>query len=184
MRSKQVRRIRRPIFVACEGKSEAGYIKWFNHLAGIQDVPVHITARDMKGGGAASILEKAIKFLMNSSGGMSVYRKKYLLLDYDTSANSRHDLDRTKWLAQQHSFGIIWQHICHECFLLKHFSETENRNPSIAVDCQDALLGVWPAYRKGLDATKYEERMTNEHLNRARGNLPELDAFLNEIGWN
>ena len=143
-----------------------------------------MTARNMKGGGAAKILEKAIRFLTNSADSSTVYRKKYLLLDYDISANSRHDLDRTVRLAQQHSFGIIWQYVCHECFLLKHFPETENRNPLIAEDCEDALLGVWPTYRKGLDATKYEERMTNEHLDRARANLPDLDAFLNDIGWN
>ena len=87
-------------------------------------------------------------------------------------------------VAEKHLFGIVWQQICHECFLLKHFAETENRNPPNASACENALRGVWPAYRKGIDATEYERQLSLEHLARARGNLPDLDAFLNDIGWN
>ena len=125
-----------------------------------------------------------MRFLRGSIGGSRTYRGKYLILDRDFAVNSRQELDRAVQIAARHSFGIVWQQGCHECFLLKHFSETENRNPPNAKACESALFGVWPDYRKGLDAIEYESRLTIESLARARGNLPELDAFLNDIGWN
>ena len=179
-----VRRVKRPIFVACEGKSETGYIRWLNRLADAQGVPVALTAHDMKGGTPADIADRAVRFLRGSIGGPRTYRGKYLFLDSDLAVNSRQQLDRAVQIAKKHSFLIVWQHICHECFLLKHFARTEQLGPSTADDCYRVLLVVWPGYRKGLDATEYGQQLSLDHLVRARGNLPDLDAFLNEIGWN
>lgn len=178
------RRIKRAIYVACEGKSETGYVRWLNRLADAHGVPVAFTARDMKGGAPTAIVDNAMRFLRGNAGGSRIYRGKYLILDSDIALISQHELDRAKQIAEKHSFGIVWQQVCHECFLLKHFSQTERLNPSIANECSRALLGVWPAYRKGMDATEYEKHLSIEHLARGRGNLPELDAFLNDIGWN
>ena len=180
----RLRRVKRPIYVACEGKSETGYIRWLNRLADAHGVPVALTAHDMKGGAPTEIAKKAIRFLRGSIGGPKTYRGKYLILDRDPSVNSRQVLDRAMQMAEKHSFGIVWQRICHECFLLKHFSQTERLNPSTADGCSRALLGVWPEYCKGMDATDYERQLSTDKLARARGNLPELDAFLNDIGWN
>ena len=179
-----LRRIKRAIYVACEGKSEVGDVRWLNRLADFQGVPVAFTAHNMRGGAPADIAERAIRFLRGSIGGPRVYRGKYLFIDSDLAVNSRQELDRAAQIAEKFSFGIVWQQVCHECFLLKHFSETERLNPSTPDACSRALLGVWPAYRKGLDATEYERQLSLEHLARARGNLPDLDAFLNDIGWN
>ena len=166
------------------GGSEAGYIRWLNRMAAIQRVPVVFTARDMKGGDPVDIAERSIRFLRRSIGGPRTYRGKYLFLDRDLSVNSQQVLDQAVQIAERHSFRIFWQKICHEGFLLKHFSKTEHRNPPTAKACETALSGVWPDYRKGLDAIGYESRMKIENLARARGNLPDLDAFLNDIGWN
>ena len=179
-----VRRVKRPVYVACEGRSETGYIRWLNRLADAQGVPVALTAHDMKGGSPADIADRAARFLRGSIGGPRIYRGKYLFLDRDLTVNSRRDLDRAVQIAKKHSFRIVWQHICHECFLLKHFARTERLGPSTADDCYRALLVVWPGYRKGLDATEYERQLSLDHLARGRGNLPDLDAFLNDIGWN
>ena len=178
------RQFKRPVYVACEGKSEAGYIRWLNRLADARGVPIALTAQDMKGGAPAIIADKAIRFLQGSIGGPRIYRGKYLFLDRDLAVNSQRELDRAMQIAEKHLFGIVWQQVCHECFLLKHFSQTERLNPSTPDACSRALLGVWPAYRKGLDATEYERQLSFDHLARARGNLPDLDAFLNDIGWN
>ena len=178
------RQAKQPVFVACEGKSEHGYIRWLNRLAEDDGLFIALDPRDMKGGSAATILENAVRFLKRSAGRSRIYHKRYLFLDRDLSANTERDLNLVERKAERNGFGIIWQQICHECFLLKHFSETQNRNPSTANDCMDALNGIWPQYRKGLDAARYDSRMGMEDLIRARGNLPDLDAFLNDIGWN
>lgn len=178
------RRIKRAIYVACEGKSEVGYVRWLNRLADAKGVPVALTAHDMKGGAPAVIADSAIRFLRSGAGGLRTYRGKYLFLDSDLAVNTQNELDRAVQIVKKHSFGIVWQQVCHEWFLLKHFAGTEDRNPPTANSCEIALRSVWPTYRKGLDATKYERQLSLEHLARARGNLPELDAFLNDIGWN
>ena len=178
------RQIKRAIYVACEGKSEMGYVRWLNRLADAHGVPVALTAHDMKGGAPAAIAERAMRFLRGSIGGPRIYRGKYLFLDRDLAINSKQELDRAARIAEKHSFGVVWQHICHECFLLKHFADTEGRNPQNASACEVALHGVWSTYRKGMDATEYERQLSLDHLERARANLPDLDAFLNDIGWN
>ena len=179
-----VRQVKRPIFVACEGRSEVGYVRWLNRLADIQSVPVAFTAKDMKGGAPFAIADNAIRFLRGNAGGPRTYRGKYLFLDRDLTINSRQELNQAVQVANKHSFGIVWQQICHECFLLKHFPRTEKLNPSTAEGCIHALFGVWPSYQKGLGAMEYERNLSLDHLGRARSNLPDLDAFLNDIGWN
>ena len=137
----------------------------------------------MRGGGAGKIADRAARALLRSAGGPALYDKRYLLLDRGRSARYRQEIEQARQIAGKHSFSIIWQPICHECFLLKHFAGTEDRNPPDASACEAALLTVWPAYRKGLDATEYEREISIEHLARARANLPELEAFLIDIGW-
>ena len=105
-------------------------------------------------------------------------------MDRGAGAKVRQEIKEAEQIAKKNSFLIIWQHLCHECFLLRHFAETENRNPPTASACEGVLLNVWPDYRKGLDATAYERHLSLDHFARARSNLPELDAFLNDIGWN
>ena len=183
MRKQKFRRIKRPIFIACEGKSELGYVRWLNRLADAEGVAVSITGRDMKGGGAGKIADRAARALHRSAGGPAMYYRRYLLLDCSRSTRYRPEMERARLIARKNSFSIIWQRICHECFLLKHFAETEDRDPPDAGACEAALLDVWPAYRKGLDATGYEREISIEHLTRARANLPGLDAFLGDIGW-
>ena len=137
----------------------------------------------MKGGGAGKIADRAARALLQSAGGPAMYEKRYLLMDRGRSARYRQEVERARQIAEKHAFSIIWQPICHECFLLKHFAATEARNPPDASACEVALLAVWPAYRKGLDATEYEREISIEHLVRVRTNLPELEAFLIDIGW-
>lgn len=183
MRRRMHRRIKQPVFVACEGKSELGYVRWLNRLADAEGVPVSITGRDMKGGGAWKIADRAARALMRSAGGPAMYEKRYLLMDRSRSARNRGEIERACRIAEEHSFSVIWQPTCHECFLLKHFAPTQDLDPPDANACAAALLAVWPGYRKGLDATEYERRISIEHLARARANLPELEAFLADIGW-
>ncbi len=137
----------------------------------------------MKGGGAGKIADRAARALLRSAGGPAMYEKRYLLMDRSRGTRYRRDVERARQIAGKHSFSIIWQPICHECFLLKHFAGTEDRNPPDASACEAALLAVWSAYRKGLDATEYERELSVEHLVRARMNLPGLEAFLIDIGW-
>ena len=178
------RRIKRPIFVACEGKSELGYIRWLNRLAGARDVPIAISGRDMKGGDPEKMACKAVRVLQQVAGGPTTYLRRYLLLDCVRSAEARHKMERARRIAEENTISLIWQPICHECFLIKHFAETEDRKPPTAIACEATLRGVWPAYRKGLDATEYEKQLSIGHLSRARANLPDLDAFLKDIDWN
>ncbi|MDE0387608.1 MAG: hypothetical protein OXI75_02810 [Rhodospirillales bacterium] len=159
-------------------------MRWLNRLASIQDVPISINARDMKGGGPEIIANKAVRVLLRVAGGPAMYQTRYLFLDESGAVGVQQQVARAREIAKRNSFSMIWQPICHECFLLKHFLETVDRNPPSENECEAALLGVWPAYRKGMDATEYEKQMSAEHLVRARTKLADLDAFLKDINWN
>ena len=102
------RRIKRAIYVACEGKSETGYVRWLNLLADANGVPVAFTVQDMKGGAPTTIVKKAIRFLQRGAGGSRTYRGKYLFLDSDPAANFQHDLDRAAQIAEGHLNDIGW----------------------------------------------------------------------------
>ena len=96
----------------------------------------------MKGGGAGKIADRAARALLRSAGGPGMYEKRYLLMDRGRSARYREEIERARQIAGKHSFSIIWQPICHECFLLKHFARTEDRSPPDASACEAALLAV------------------------------------------
>lgn len=177
------RRLRHPVFVGCEGKSELGYVRWLNRLATFENIPVAITARNMKGGDPEAIAYGTVKSLRKIAGGPATFNKKYLFLDFFCNARTREKIKAARRIAKRNGISIMWQPICHECFLAKHFVETERRNPRTADECEATLRVVWPDYRKGLDATEYEKHLAVDNLVRARANLPELDAFLRDIGW-
>ena len=133
------RRIKRPIFVACEGKSELGYVRWLNSLAGARGVPIAINGQDMKGGGPEAIANKAVRVLLRRAGGPAMYKNRFLLMDDGHTAELRQQMDRAQKIAKKNLFSIIWQHMSHECFLLKHFAETEDRSPPAADVCRAVL---------------------------------------------
>ena len=101
------RRIKRPVFVACEGKSELGYVRWLNRLADAEGVPASKTGRDMKGGGAWKIADRAARALMRSAGGPAMYEKRYLLMDRGRSARYRQEIERACQIAEKHSFSLL-----------------------------------------------------------------------------
>ena len=87
--------------------------------------------------------------------GPAMYDRRYLLLDCSRTARYRRELERARLIARKNSFSIIWQRICHECFLLKQFDETEDRDPPDAGSCEPAGAGRVPRrYRLTLNGAR------------------------------
>jgi hypothetical protein len=87
-------------------------------------------------------------------------------------------------LATRKSLTLIWSEPCHEAFLVRHFDGYETHRPPTPREAERLLRMLWPGYRKGMDATRYEAMLTADHLTRVRTVEPHFDAFLDSMGWS
>ncbi len=106
-----------------------------------------------------------------------------LFLDADgLGQNNERDRNAMRF-AMERKFTLIWQHPCHEAFLLRHFQKTAKLRPPTTADAIEQLEKIWPSYYKGMDAFGYGNMLGIESVMIARGELPEFDKFLTKIGW-
>jgi hypothetical protein len=175
---------RTPVLLCGEGKSEQGYGRWLDRLAGRHEVPVKIHAEALNGSDPLELVKAAVARLKTCERDGAPFLRRALLLDTDLRGrNADRDSEATN-LAARHRFQLIWQEPCHEAFLLRHFPGLGNHRPPTVGEAEVRLLKVWPDYRKGQDATFYERVLGLDHLARARGVESALNAFLVDIGWN
>ncbi|OFX07567.1 MAG: hypothetical protein A2516_04855 [Alphaproteobacteria bacterium RIFOXYD12_FULL_60_8] len=166
-------RIKLPVILFGEGKSEQGYGRWLNRLAGTLDVPVAIRAEKLCGGDPLELVSSSLKKLKAIEQTRGRYSHKALLLDTDLKGQNPERDQQAENTAREKGLHLIWQDPDHESFLRQHFPVGKAK-----------LEDVWPAYEKGLDALQYEKVLTRDHLNRARAIDPGLNDFLVAIGWD
>lgn len=172
-----------PVFLAGEGPSEQGYGRWLGRLAHTHQMPIAIRCDGLSGGDPLDMIREALLKLEASERSGARYRRKAILLDAD-SLGKNEERDRTaREIAARARMEIIWQVQSHEHFLLRHFSEYQNRTPTSNIEARRWLMNVWPTYKKGLDADGYGRVLTRDHLARVRAVHEELNAFLDSIGW-
>ncbi|MEE8394135.1 MAG: RloB domain-containing protein [Rhodospirillales bacterium] len=179
-----IRIIRTPIFLAGEGKSEKGYGTWLARLAKDQGVAVAIKAEKLHGGDPLSLVEQAI----NKLNAIKKYRGRYsirgLLLDEDRKGQDNERDAKAEQLARSKRIHLIWQVPTHEAFLLRHFPRCQELRPTENHLAERELKRVWPRYNKPMCADEYGDELSLDHLARARGVEPDLDAFLVAMGWH
>ena len=143
-----------------------------------------MTANHFGGGDPLALVEAMLAKLRRTDPGRSVYRRCGLFLDaHLLGENPNRDI-KARALAGSKGIQLIWQDPVHEGFLLRHFEGNETRRPPDETSAGRLLRRVWPEYRKGMDATGYEQVLGAEHLARVRRVEPEFDAFLVSIGWS
>ena len=174
---------RTPVFLACEGGSEYGYVRWLNRLARNCGALVAIKAERLQGGDPLELVESAMSKLRHRDRPGARFEVRGLLLDADLrGVNPGRDSEAAR-LAERRKIRLIWQEPIHEAFLLRHFDGFETHRPPDKRSAQRQLKNVWPDYEKGMDATGYERRLGLDHLRRVRTVEPVFDAFLALAGW-
>jgi hypothetical protein len=172
---------RRPVFLGCEGRSEAGYGALLGSIArDRQDVHLHIDVRVLQPGAGdpERLVERAVQIAHDIERRRSRFWVKAVLIDRGTKEKN----SKAIRLATANGFGhLIWQDPDHEAFLLRHLPGCQDRRPAAGASLA-ALQKEWPAYVKGLTARQLAERITTEEITSACRVEPDLDAFLSVLG--
>ena len=174
---------RTTVYLAGEGASEQGYGRWLNRLAHHQGVPVAFTVEKLQGGDPLDLVEQAVEKLDRLERQRGRFAVRGLLLDRDLYGDTPNRDQQAHSIAKKKRIHLIWQHPTHEGLLLRHFDQYRTHAPPTAAEALKRLIKVWPNYIKGLDATGYEQVLSNEHLTCGRSVCDELEQFLVRCGW-
>ena len=78
------------------------------------------------------------------------FASKAVLLDSDQVDNDQRRRETAKNIARESGIDIIWQSLCHEALLLRHFEGFEQRRPATNAEALAVLRRVWPDYEKAM----------------------------------
>jgi hypothetical protein len=170
---------RQRIFLGCEGESERGYGALLARLVE-HHRKVHLESVPLGGGDPLAIVEQAVRqHRRRVARGDYVYRA--ILLDADTLGRTPQRDDTARNLAASHGFGLIWQAPCHEAFLLLHLADGAALRPQTSADASQALMRLWPEYRKPLTAMRLALRIDRAAVLRAGGAHGGLRQLLERL---
>lgn len=175
-----------PIFVGCEGDSEASYVSFVRALAEEASLPVHIHVELFPAGVGDPLarVERARLRLRQLRKQRGDFRRRFILLDIDQLDMARERGEHAIRLAQDEGIELIWQRPCHEALLLRHLPQRADRRPVTARDALRALRGDWEAYAKPMTRMRLAARLDLAAVYRAARVEPELADFLRAIGLN
>ncbi len=178
---------RKVFFVACEGKSEQGYVALLQKFADSDDeLHIHILAKVMDTyGDPMQLVNKAVLTIgsIERDKKESSSKGRFLLLDTDQLTNANHKKEAQR-IAEKDELILIWQDTCFESVLLRHFKDHENDDPPTSEEALKCLEKVWPKYKKGMAAMDLKKRITLADVCRAAKSPlnPDLAILLEALG--
>lgn len=175
---------RRRFFVGCEGESEQGYVALLARLAEAARLPLHLDAVLLRPGGGdpLGLVELAAKRAAERAKKHGVYEARFILLDDDKMGVTPARDAQIEGVRATADLRLIWQSTCHEALLLRHLDGCAQRRPASTALAIAALAQEWPAYKKGMAASRLAERIDQSALTRAAHVEPELAALLGQAG--
>lgn len=175
-------KIRKRIFVGCEGASERGYVRWLQEVANSAGLWLAFDAQLANGGDPLAVVEKSAKILKRRERSAGKFAAKAVLLDSDRVGDAPQRDQRIGALAAKHDFAIIWQEFDHEALLLRHLEGCDGlRPPRGRSDAR--LRQVWPGYVKPATGQDLARKLGHFELARALAVEPELAGFLGSLGF-
>jgi hypothetical protein len=177
-------RLRRQIFVGCEGKSEAGYVALLQDFARAANLPVYLNIKELAPGAGDPLarLEMAVRLIKHESVTRIAPSSSFVLLDEDQTVLAPARAETARQLATKKNITIIWQRPCFEAVLLRHLPGCHTRRPPDTLGAADALQGEWAGYAKPMDRAALARRLDPAAVLRAGDVEPELAALLRAIG--
>lgn len=175
---------RMPVFVGCEGESEAAYVALLQELALANGahVHVHIEALTPGAGDPLARVERAIARLDRLKGRRAPFAHTFILLDSDQLQLNRDRAERARRKANDAGLNMIWQDPCHEALLLRHLEDRTDRRPMNSPLSLQALQRDWPDYRKPMTRHDLRQRLDVAAIRRAGARHPDLSALLAVLG--
>ena len=172
---------RRPIFLGCEGQSEASYGALLNRLSREVDglhIHIHVEILQPGAGDPHALALRAAQKITELERRRESFAFKAIILDQGAADKNAAAIVT----AQQNSIDhVIWQRPDHEAFLLRHLDGCQQLRPPAGASF-NALNQRWPEYRKAIPQMQLAERISIEHIRRAATVEDELRVFLAAVG--
>lgn len=176
--------LRRPVYIGCEGKSEAEYASFLRDLARDANLPVHMRIDELGPGTGdpLSRIEMAVLRLKLLQKKRVAPAERFALLDFDQAEHDPDRAERARRLAADNGITIVWQRPCFEAVLLRHLEGKANNRPVDGPTADKALKKEWPAYDKPMKRADLTRRINREAVLRAAAVEVDLQALLRCIG--
>lgn len=173
-----------PIFVGCEGESEAAYIALLQALANDAGAHVHISIELLTPGAGDPLarVTRALAHLARLRGRRTAFAHAFVLMDSDQLALDPVRGERARRDAAAGGLTLIWQEPCHEALLLRHLPGRADRRPGNSGDALQALRRDWPEYAKPMTRRELQRRLDLVTVRQAGAAHPELASLLRVIG--
>lgn len=175
---------RRPVFIGCEGESEAAYAGLLQNMLREAGLYVHLVVHDLGRGAGDPFarVQLAIQRLEHLNRTRIAPRERFVLLDSDRVARDPDRAAAAHRLAAGHHISIVWQEPCFEAMLLRHLPDRATRRPPDTPEAVRALEREWPDYRKPMSREDLSRRIDREAVRRAARVEPGLLALLRRLG--
>ena len=172
---------RERVYLGCEGESEQSYGKRLNEIADSVGLHLYIDCDVLQPGGGdpLALVETAIKRIRQKVLSRGPYVHCAVILDADKLRVSPDRDAQIPRLIETHDIHLIWQRPCHEGFLLRHFVQ---REPATAILAMEALVRLWPEFRKNMPAMELATRIDVEAIRRVAAAESDFQVFLDLIG--
>lgn len=170
---------RKPIFLGCEGESEAGYARLLGRLAQELGLHVHIHAEPLQPGAGdpLALVQKAVRRIAQLERQRATFVVKAVLLDIGSAQKN----NAASALADASGVGLIWQEHDHEALLLRHLPGCQNLRPPAGTSLA-ALKHRWPDYEKPMPAQRLARHIGLQQIQQAVAVEADLRTFLTKIG--
>lgn len=175
---------RRPIYIGCEGASEAGYVAVLNDMVRAADRPLHLIIEEL-GPGAGDPLDRvemAVRRIAHHRRIRIAPVERFVLLDSDQAEREPQRAERARRVARENDIAIIWQEPCFEAVLLRHHEGRTAHRPPDTPRAQAAIEREWPGYRKPMRRAELAQRIDLAALQRVAAVKPELACLLRCVG--
>jgi hypothetical protein len=172
--------LRRPVFIGCEGASEASYAAFLQDLISDAGLPIHLIIEEL-GPGAGdplSRIEMAVRRLDQLRKTRTAPRQRFAMLDSDQADRDRQRADRARQTAIENNIVILWQRPCFEAMLLRHLEGRSAHRPPGTPAASQALRKEWPEYEKPMTRAALAKRIDRAAVLRAAAVEPELKVLL------
>jgi hypothetical protein len=170
------------IYLGCEGQSEQSYGKCLNAIADTLGLPLSLDCDVLGGGDPLFLVELAVRRIHERVAKRGAFLHRAIILDADKLGNAPERDARIASLAQKHRIHLIWQHPCHEGFLLRHLPNQETMRPQTSELALESLMRIRPEYRKGMPAMELASWIHVQALRRVAAVEVDMRDFLAQIG--
>lgn len=175
---------RRPVYIGCEGASEAGYARFLQDLLCYTGLPVHLVVEELGPGAGDPLarIDKAIRRLEHLRRTRTAPPERFALLDFDQAERDPQRADQARRKAADNNIVIVWQRPCFEAVLLRHLEGRAGHQPLDTQGAIRALVRDWPEYQKPMTRLDLARRLDRAAIIRAAAVEPDLEAMFVCLG--